>query len=103
MAIPIPRRIRVGKKMYSVEVVKALVERNHMGRVHFPERLIKIGRTSNVTGRRYTSEEMQDSFWHELTHAILYDMGRDTLNYDERFVTGFANRLTKAIKSARFE
>jgi hypothetical protein len=45
---------------------------------------------------------MQDTFWHELVHAILNDMGEHTLNKDEKFVTGFANRLTKAIKSARF-
>jgi len=45
---------------------------------------------------------MTDTFWHELVHAILNDMGRNTLNADEQFVTGFANRLTKAIQSARF-
>jgi hypothetical protein len=45
---------------------------------------------------------MTDTFWHELVHAILNDMGEDLLNNNEKFVTGFANRLTKAIQSARF-
>jgi len=55
-----------------------------------------------VTGRAYTQAMMSETFWHELTHAILNDMGEDTLNKNEKFVTGFANRLTKAIRSARF-
>ena len=100
---PIPRRIKVGTKLYSVEIVEAMLEKKHMGKVYFSQQTIKLGRASNVTGRRYREEEIQDTFWHEVTHAILHDMGRDTLNRDERFVTGFANRLTKAINSARFE
>jgi predicted SprT family Zn-dependent metalloprotease len=100
---PIPRRIRVGKKLYSIEVVEAMLEKKNMGKVCYPQQTIKLGLKSNVTGRRYRQEEVQDTFWHELTHAILHDMGRDTLNRDEKFVTGFANRLTQAINSARFE
>ena len=100
---PIPRRIRVGKKLYSVEVVEAMLEKKHMGKVYYPQQTIKLGRTSNVTGRKYAAEEIQDTFWHEVVHAILYDMGHDTLNRNEKFVTGFANRLTKAINSAKFE
>ena len=55
-----------------------------------------------MTQKVFPPEQVQESFWHEVTHAILHDMGRDTLNRDERFVTEFAHRLTKAINSARF-
>jgi hypothetical protein len=95
--------MRVGKKMYSIEIVEAMLEKRHKGRISYTAQTIKLGERSNVTGRRYREEEIQDTFWHEVVHAILYDMGRDSLNADERFVTAFANRLTKAIKSARFE
>jgi hypothetical protein len=40
-------------------------------------------------------------FWHELTHAILHDMGEDWRN--EKFVTGFSKRLTQAIHTAKFD
>ena len=100
---PIPRRIKVGTKMYSIEIVEAMLEKRNSGRTYYSQQTIKLGLKSNVTGRRYREEEVQDTFWHEVVHAILYDMGRDTLNRDERFVTGFANRLTKAINSAKFE
>lgn len=40
-------------------------------------------------------------FWHELTHAILHDMGADWRN--EKFVVDFSKRLTQAIQTAEFD
>ena len=100
--MPIPKTIRVGKKRYSIEVVEALLQRRVMGTIDHDKQLIQIGRRSNYTGRAYTKAMMTDTFWHELVHAILNDMGEDSLNKDEKFVTAFANRLTQAIQSARF-
>jgi hypothetical protein len=48
-------------------------------------------------------EELADTFWHEVVHAILEDMGQYELNKNEAFVTQFANRLTVAIKTAKFD
>jgi hypothetical protein len=98
----IPRKMRVGSRTYSVEVVEAMIEKNLMGRTYSPDRNIKIGLKSNSTGRVYRPSEVHDTFWHEVVHAILHDMGEDALNRNERFVTRFANRLTKAIETARF-
>jgi len=102
MALQIPKTIRVGKRRYSIEVVETMLQRRTMGTINHDAQRITIGCRSNVTGNRYSQAIMQDTFWHELVHAILNDMGEHTLNKDEKFVTGFANRLTKAIKSARF-
>ena len=99
---PIPRRMRVGKRMYSVEVVEALIDKNCMGRVNYQNRNIQIA-THHSPGRKIAGADIRDSFWHETIHAILHDMGEDSLNKNERFVTRFANRLTKAIETARFE
>jgi hypothetical protein len=98
----LPKKLKVGDKWYSVEVVEAMREKGLMGRVYYPEQKIKIGLVSNRTGAKFKMEHVQDSFWHEVVHAILQDMGRDALNRDEKFVTGFANRLTKAIQTAKF-
>lgn len=98
---PIPRRMRVGKKMYSVEVVEALIDKNCMGRVNYANRLIQIS-SHRSPGRKIAGSEVRDSFWHETVHAILHDMGRDHLNRDEAFVIGFASRLSQAIDTARF-
>ena len=100
--LQIPKTIRVGAKRYSIEVVETMLRQRIMGTIDYNNKTIKVGRKSNVTGRAYTQAMMSETFWHELTHAILNDMGEDSLNKDEKFVTGFAHRLTKAIRSARF-
>lgn len=101
--MPIPRSIRVGKKRYSIDVVETMLNKGEMARVYPAERRMQIAKRSNVSGKKFKPEQIMDSFWHEMVHAILVDMEEYELNRNERFVTAFANRLTKAIKSARFE
>ena len=100
--LQIPKTIRVGNKRYSIEVIETMLRQRIMGTIDYDNRTIRLGRKSNVTGRTYTQAMMSETFWHELTHAILNDMGEDALNKNEKFVTGFSHRLTKAIRSARF-
>ncbi len=99
---PIPRKMRIGNRQYSVEIVEAMLEKKRMGHVHYPTQTIKLGLRSNVTHKKFAPEQVQETFWHEVTHAILHAMERHTLNRDEKFVTEFAHRLTKAINSASF-
>lgn len=95
----IPRKIRVGDKWYSVEVVEAMRERRRAAYVHYGNRKITVARTSNISGKMFAPREMNEAFWHELTHAILEDM-HHPLRGSERFVTEFAKRLSQAIESA---
>ena len=71
-----------------------------MGQVDYDKLRITIARTSNLTGRSFKSEEIDDTFWHEVTHAILKDMGHKLWD-NERFVTRFAQRLTEVINTAK--
>jgi hypothetical protein len=98
---PIPKLLRIGEKKYSVEVVEAMLEKSWQGSVAYGPQRIKIARTSNVSGRPFADHEMQTTFWHEITHAILYDMD-NSLYKNEKFVTEFSTRLAQAIKTARF-
>jgi hypothetical protein len=99
---PIPSKIRIGRRQYSIEFLETMPQKRTMGRISYTAQTIKLGRRSNVTQKVFPHEQVQESFWHEIAHGILHDMGRDTLNRDERFVTGFAHRLSKAINSAKF-
>ena len=99
---PIPRKMRVGNKQYSVEIVEAMLAKSVKGRISYTAQTIKLGLRSNVDNKKYSENDLHETFWHEITHAILHDMGRDTLNRDEKFVTEFAHRLAKAIRTARF-
>jgi len=80
-----------------------MLNKGEMARVYPAERRMQIAQRSNISGKKFKPEQIMDSFWHEVVHAILVDMEEYELNRNERFVTAFANRLTKAIKSARFE
>jgi hypothetical protein len=62
---------------------------------------ITIAKGNPLRGYKYDADEQANTFWHELTHAVLYDMG-NKLTHDEKFVTEFADRLDQAIKTARF-
>jgi hypothetical protein len=84
-------------------VVEAMLDRAVIGNVHYDDRRIQLGRTSNTTGRKFKPDEIADTFWHEMVHTILRDMGEHRLNSNEAFVTKFANRLTEAINTAKFE
>ena len=91
---PIPRRIRVGTRMYSVDIVQSMQRPRDLGRIWYEQGTVQI--------RKRSDDKMCDTFWHEMVHAILYDMDSRLYN-DEHFVTEFAGRLAKAIKSAEFK
>lgn len=97
----IPEEVKVGRHRYKIQQVKYANKANTMGSVDYDTRTIYVARWSH-SGRRYTRKEMYDTFWHELTHAILKDMGSQ-LESSENFVTAFANRLTNAITTAKFQ
>ena len=97
----IPKTITVGDTEYSVQQIKQMRRKGTMGNVDYNKSTITVATHSNLRGVRFKSEEVSDTFWHELTHAILKDM-RSDLEANEKFVTAFSERLNKAILSARF-
>ena len=99
--LTLPKKIQIGDKWYSVDVVESMRERAMMGEVHYGKRTITLARKS-YHGVPLKLSALHETFWHELTHAILESMDRTDLNNDENFVEEFSNRLARAIQSARF-
>lgn len=97
--IQLPTKIKVGKKKYKVDVERSLASMGLRGKIDYGKKRIAIGEYG--WGYKYTPREMYATFWHELTHAILEDMG-SKLEKDEKFVDAFSTRLTDAILSAKF-
>ena len=93
----IPKTIRVGNRRYIIKI-QHVDEPYTTG--YTVDNLIVIA-SSNKT-KHTTENERALTFWHELTHAILHDMGEHQLNNRESFVEEFANRLARAIQTARF-
>ena len=94
----IPSSVKVGDKKYKIERVEVIA--GLRGDVTYETKTIRIAARS--AGYAYTSDEQFNTFWHELTHTILRDMNSHLEN-NERFVKAFADRLTNAITSAKFE
>ena len=97
-AIAIPSSVRVGTKKYKVERVEVIA--GCRGDVTYEANTIRIA--SRSAGYAYTANEQYNTFWHELTHAILHEMGHE-LSRNEKFVTEFADKLSGAVDSARFD
>jgi hypothetical protein len=102
MQMELPKKVKVGNRWYSVEIIETEPRKAMMGCTYYGTGAITVAKKSNVTNRRYTNDEISDTFWHELTHAILYEMGSNLYN-NEKFVTRFAHRLNKAINTAKFK
>lgn len=94
----LPRSIKIGKTRYTVAWFDAMLEQ--MGLFRPVLRVINVA--IRKRGKPRKPEAIAETFWHEVTHAILHDMDHP-LWKDEKFVTAFSKRLSKAIDSARFE
>ncbi len=89
----IPTRVTVGTRHYWIH--QRPKKKGFHGVIYFGTRAIVIYKNEDKARDRNT-------FWHELTHAILFEMGHKQC-HDEKFVTEFADKLSGAIDSARFD
>lgn len=84
----IPKTIKVGAMVYTVEIVPELhANRELYGEVIYGTQTIKIAGDIN-DARKF------NAFLHELTHAILFESG-DMTDQDEAYVRRFSNLLTQ--------
>lgn len=92
----VPKSLKIGKHEYTIERVDELPKRRGK---------IVAGYTNYLQKTiQYVDEgelETTNTIWHEITHAILFEMGNVELN-TEHFVSRFANYLSAAINSAKF-
>lgn len=57
----------------------------------------------NHKGEPQSESSMDNTFVHELVHAILDTMGEDDLSQNEKFVSTFASFLTEAVRTMDFD
>ena len=86
----LPDSFMLGTKRYKVSKNKKLPKLTN-GRVYPAVGLIELSPDKS---------DSTETFWHEVTHAILEDMGHPWRN--EAFVKAFSKRLTEVIRTAKF-
>lgn len=88
-----PSSFKVGASPYRVHYVDEDRGREY-GAIYYSLKSIVI-----YTKNR-PEASVSETFWHEMTHAVLREMGHKLYN-DEKFVTQFAKLLNEAINSAK--
>jgi hypothetical protein len=94
----LPYKFKLGHQQY--EVRPCYTGTSKSGWVYPGVAFMEIA-ISNRKGVR-KPKDIQLTFWHEATHAILYSMGHPLWN-DEKFVTAFSKRLVQLINTAEFK
>ena len=97
----IPTSFKMNGHTYKVQLTGKLVGPScAVGVVAYKEKTITIGQRCNVTNRKLTKRDIEHTFWHEVVHAILFEM-RSSKYRDEYFVDAFAQKLHQITTTAR--
>lgn len=95
----IPEEIQIAGSIYTIEQPE-YIDSDALGQIRFHEGIIEIAKSFNDKGKRPKMIDCsrEQTFYHEITHAILHTMGRRGLCNDEGFVDAFAHLLTQAMR-----
>lgn len=90
-------KLKIGRTGYKIIEVNAFPNSAVVAQIDYDQKVIKIAKRYGVSNKPRPQQEIEESFWHETVHGILKDM-QSPLENNERFVDGFAVRLTKILK-----
>lgn len=95
----IPHKFRIKRNVYRVHGGRP---RSWLrGKTHHDERRMWVYDKDKM-GNDMLPDEKRETFFHELTHAVLYEM-KNPLWCNEQFVDEFARLLTQAINTSEFK
>lgn len=98
--IQIPKSIFLGGAIINIELVERC-NNNALGTCCIAKSEIKIAEIYDIDNVQ-SDESKQNTFVHEITHAILDTMGEFNLSRNEKFVSTFSSFLSEVIKTAKY-
>ena len=96
MEFNIPNKLKIGGVDYSIKHVDHCGIDDDFG-LWRSQGIIEIA--NQAGGYEVSDSKKRQTFLHELTHAILFAMGKEELNDDESFVNTFSSFLNEAINT----
>ena len=96
MEFNIPNKLKIGGVDYSIKHVEHCGMNDDFG-LWRPQGIIE--NANQAGGYEVSDSKKRQTFLHELTHAILFAMGKEELNDDESFVNTFSSFLNEAINT----
>lgn len=97
MDFKIPTKFSIGGFDYRVEETASLRYGEEYGHWNGSKCSILLAKTAG--GDELSEERKAQTFFHELTHAVLDAMGEDKLNENEQFIDAFSNLFYQALKT----
>ena len=99
----IPKEITIGGQIIKIEIVDSINSySNSLGEACLGAGFIRIANSFRNNAYKQSDGSKLNTFYHELTHVILDNMGKDELSANEEFVSSFAGFLTEALTSAKY-
>ena len=95
----IPKRFHVGGQDVEVNILER-IENDNLGNCCLARGIVEVA--SKFNGKDQSDSSKLNTFYHELTHAILDTMGENELSSNERFVNTFSGFLTEAVRSFEY-
>lgn len=84
------KKFTLGAREYNIEYIDS-IDDTGLGRCYHATGIIKLSK--KWQGFNLPEDSIEQTFYHELTHAILSEMGEEELSSNERFVQGFSMLL----------
>lgn len=78
-----------------------ITENNTLGEAHLGRNFIYL--QNSIEGRKLTTEQIEQTFIHELVHMILFHAGQEELTVDEAFVELVSNLLHQALTTSIYD
>lgn len=97
----IPSKFKIGGQEIDVKIVERCDD-NCLGECRVANVVVEVANKYDRNENVSKSCKL-NTFYHELTHAILYTMGETELNNNEKFVCCFSSFLTEALTSCKYE
>lgn len=99
MTVFLPEKISIGGTDLKIEYPEK-INNNLLGQVCVAEGVLRIAQKYNCTvgDIEQSDSSKANTFYHELTHAILTTMGEHELNENEKFVCAFSSFLASAMQ-----
>lgn len=93
-----PFSIVIGLKPYSVKFKKKIVEEGIEC-----DGLCKYEERELLLRKGQTDDNLLASFWHEFSHACLYEMDQEELADNESFVENLSQNIARAYRALQAE
>ena len=96
MKFNIPKKLKVGSVDYVVKQVEHCGTNDDFG-LWRSQGIIEIA--NQAGGYEVSESKKMQTLMHEITHAILFAMGKENLNNNKSFVNTFSSFLSEAIST----